>query len=49
MKEDVSITRPPEMTHGAFGLHMGELINDYGSVYCLNLLKLKSERECRLT
>ncbi len=49
MKEDVNITRPAEMTKKPFGMHMRDLVNCYGKVYCLNLLKLKSEREVRLT
>ncbi len=49
VKEDVSITRTPEMTNKSFSLHMRDLVLNYGQVYCLNLLKLKSERECLLT
>lgn len=49
VKEDVNITRSPEMTHRPFGTHMRDLTKTYGQVYCLNLLKLKSEREVRLT
>lgn len=49
MKEDVTITRTPEMTSKSFGLHMRDLVQHYGQVHCLNLLKLKSARECLLS
>lgn len=49
VKEDVTIVRTPQMTNKPFRLHMQDLTKTYGHVYCLNLLKLKSERECLLT
>lgn len=49
VKEDVNITRSPELTHKPFTTHVRDLIDSYSAVYCLNLLKLKSEREVRLT
>lgn len=49
VKEDVSITRSPELTKKAFGLHFGDIISTYGKVYCINLLQLKTAREEILT
>jgi SacI homology domain len=37
------------MTHKAFVMHLRDLESNYGLIYCLNLLKFKSEREVRLS
>lgn len=42
VKEETNITRPVEMTHKAFKLHMKDLIKTYGRVTVLNLLKTRS-------
>jgi synaptojanin len=47
--EDVTITRNPEMTKKAFRTHFSDIINTYGPVYCINLLRDKTAREMRLT
>lgn len=49
VKEDVNITRPPELTKDAFHLHMRDLIKSYEEVYVLNLLKSFSDKEIKLT
>ena len=45
MMEDVVLTRNPEMTKKAFGLHFKEIIETYGPVFCINLLRFKTPRE----
>lgn len=43
------MTRPSELTKLPFDLHFSDIVSTYGPVYCLNLLKLKSEREVILS
>jgi len=45
----VNLTRPSELTKKPFDIHFSDIINTYGPVYCLNLLKLKSAREVVLS
>lgn len=47
--EDVTITRNPEMTKKAFRIHMNDIIQTYGPVYIINLLRDKTAREMRIT
>lgn len=47
--EDVTITRNPEMTKKAFRIHMNDIIQTYGPVYVINLLRDKTAREMRIT
>ena len=49
MLEDVCLTRNPEMTKKAFGLHFREIIDTYGPVSCINLLRFKTPREVLIT
>ena len=49
MMEDVMLTRNPEMTKKAFGLHFKEITDTYGPVYCINLLRFKTPREVLIT
>lgn len=49
MMEDVVLTRNPEMTKKAFGLHFKEIIETYGPVFCINLLRFKTPREVLIT
>lgn len=49
VQEDVNLTRPAELTKKPFDAHFSDIINTYGPVYCLNLLKLKSAREVVLS
>ena len=49
MMEDVCLTRNPEMTKKAFGLHFKEILDTYGPVYCINLLRFKTPREVLIT
>jgi hypothetical protein len=45
VKEDVSLTRSPELTKIAFNRHFNDIVDTYGRVFCINLLKLKTARE----
>ena len=49
MMEDVVLTRNPEMTKKAFGLHFTEIVDTYGPVSCINLLRYKTPREVLIT
>ena len=49
IKEDVQLTRNPEMTKKAFRLHMHDIISTYGPVYIINSLRDKTAREMRIT
>jgi hypothetical protein len=47
--EEVIITRNPEMTKKAFRTHINDIIQTYGPVYIINLLRDKTAREMRIT
>jgi hypothetical protein len=49
VKEDVHVTRPADVTRAPFKLHMEDLVQSYGSVFVLNLLKAGSDREIQLS
>jgi hypothetical protein len=47
--EDTQLTRNPQMSKKAFRLHFGDIINTYGPVHCINLLRDKTKKEIRIT
>lgn len=49
IKEDVTVTRNPEMTKKAFRIHMNDIIQTYGPVQIINLTRDRDKREMRLT
>lgn len=49
LAEDVKLTRNPEMTKKPFNTHMGQIIDDYGPVHVINLLRYTTKREARIT
>ena len=50
LREDVKLTRTPELNKKAFRIHFKDIIDTYGPVNCINLLRMKTgHRELRIT
>ena len=45
----MKLTRNAEMTKKPFGIHFGQIIDDYGPCNIINLLRYNTKREVRIT
>jgi hypothetical protein len=49
LKEAVKIMRSPELTKEAFHKHFSDMVDTYGPITIINLLRFKKKKEATLT